>query len=668
MAWPIAGCGIVLALWLAGCAGQRSREGGVANMGPAENRIKVEPEARTLYYQAERNFLAKRYDAAMEGFRNVKARFPRGRAYMMASYRLATIYYYEGAYPEASREFEHFLGRYPQSDLTFDVTYNLAAAQFQQGALEKASQTLSRLRPSDIQAQGPRRAEVVYQLVAQVDSGLENHTGAVVAGAMMLQLPLEDSHRDRIEADVKDQLSRISEREKLERLLQEITEPTTRARITDRLASLSSVEAEQMAAAIPSASVPSSGSAAPIAAVPVSPGAAEASVEAGLGSSSSGDNLSIGVVLPLSGKSAPYGRKALEGILLASGVYNKKSPGNFRIFVEDTASNPAIAANAVEQLVNRQRVMAVIGPIGWKESIAVADKAQELGVPNLSLTGKEGISERGAYLFQNALTPGVQLENMVKFVINDRHYRRFAILAPKNAFGEDMANQFWDLVEQNGGKVVGFETYPPDEKDFQSYIRDLTGLSDPKDRGMEYGKLAQYVKEVKDKTGKEPKSPRIPPIVDFDGLFIPDSPKVVGQISASLAYFDVRGATLLGTTEWNSEQLYRRGGRYVEGALFPGGLSLGSRNPHQREFIRQYAEAYGQAPDLLASQAYEAMEVVGEAIHESGSSDRNSLVKEIAGLKDFAGPLGNLTFDNLRIARRAIPVFSLEPGGNIVEQ
>ena len=38
-------------------------------------------------------------------------------------------------------------------------------------------------------------------------------------------------------------------------------------------------------------------------------------------------------------------------------------------------------------------------------------------------------------------------------------------------------------------------------------------------------------------------------------------------------------------------------------ALFPGGLSLSSRNPRQREFIKLYAEAYGSAPDLLARRA-----------------------------------------------------------------
>ena len=96
------------------------------------------------------------------------------------------------------------------------------------------------------------------------------------------------------------------------------------------------------------------------------------------------------------------GAKRSDGILFAAGVF-KSDASDFEIIVEDTAGNPALAAEGVERLVREQNVIGIIGPISWKESVAAGDRAQELGVLNLSLTGKEGISERGPYLFQNAL-------------------------------------------------------------------------------------------------------------------------------------------------------------------------------------------------------------------------------------------------------------------------
>ncbi len=127
----------------------------------------------------------------------------------------------------------------------------------------------------------------------------------------------------------------------------------------------------------------------------------------------------------------------------------------------------------------------------------------------------------------------------------------------------------------------------------------MTGLQDLKYRRLEIAKMNEWIKDQKQKTGKEPKL-RLSPIVDFDAIFIPDSPKAVAAIAANLAYFDVSGLPLLGTTEWNSDQLYKRGGRYVEGAIFPGGLSTETKNPKQKDFIRTYLDAYNALSPLIS--------------------------------------------------------------------
>src|SRR5690349_3265389 len=101
---------------------------------------KIEPEARNLFFQAERQYYLKNYDQAQKLYGQVKARFPKGKAHALSSYRLASIYYYSGNYAAASKEFEYYLNRYPNSELNFDVTYNLAAAEYQQDRFERAYQ------------------------------------------------------------------------------------------------------------------------------------------------------------------------------------------------------------------------------------------------------------------------------------------------------------------------------------------------------------------------------------------------------------------------------------------------------------------------------------------------------------------------------------------------
>lgn len=115
--------------------------------------------------------------------------------------------------------------------------------------------------------------------------------------------------------------------------------------------------------------------------------------------------------------------------------------------------------------------------------------------------------------------------------------------------------------------------------------------------------------------------------------------------------------------------MYKRGGRYVEGALFPGGLNLNSQNSIQATFIRNYSAAYGNSPDLLATQAYEAMAVVVSALKLANSTDRNQLVNLLQQQISFSSPLGlSLSFDNNRVARRSVPIFKLNSNGAVTQQ
>jgi len=632
---------------LTGCAPKQVASDAPSSAGEGPRSKQIEQEARPLYYQAERAFGAKNYDLAQKLYGQVRTKFPRTRAAGYAAYRSGIILYYKENYPAAARDFEYHLSHVPDSEFNFDAVYNWAAAEFQQNHYDRAYQVLSRLRVPEIQAQGPRRAEIVYALTARIATSLGNHAGAVAATALQIQLPQEENIRTQLFQRVDEHLNKMTDKIRLEQLQNEVSEPMVKSRIAARIASLANVESVQ---------------------IPISPiGAPEPPGQAAaLGGGTSGQRLNVGVLLPLTGRFAPYGRRALDGILLASKVFAPDANAGFRLFIRDTASNPLVAQSEVEELVQNNSVIAIIGPLNWKEALAAADKSQQLGVMNLSLTTKEGISQRGPYLFQNALTPRVQLDNLVRYSVAEKQLKRFAILAPNNSFGHDMTKQFWDLVEKYGGKVVDYQTYAPDEKDFQSEIRSLTGLADPRFRRFEQGKLSDYLKEQKAKTGKDLKV-QLPSVVDFDALFIPDSPKTVSQIAPSLAYFDVTGISLLGTTEWNTDQFYSRGGKYVEGAIFPAGLNLNSKNSTTQAFIKAYQSSYGSAPDLLAAQSYEAMQLVALAIQNAGSSDRNQVVNQLASLRDFETPLGKVTFDSDRIAIRRLPILTLESGGAVSE-
>ncbi|MFM8269632.1 MAG: penicillin-binding protein activator [Pseudomonadota bacterium] len=641
---------LLIGFCLVGCAVKSAKtELGTVKIEPAVS-VFIEPEAKSLFLQAEKDLQNRNYVAATTKFQNIRNRWPRSKAAEVSHYRVASLFYSRGEYSKSVFEFDSFIKKYPLSPFAFDAHYNLAASEYQLNQYDKAQVTLNRLKKEEVRRQGNKRALTFYQLQALNATSQSDDKTAILAYSNQLALVSDEVGKSVLEEKIEKHLQKINDVNQLQDLVSNGPELICRNRAAKRLAALGLKEAPKESDDFAKYRQ------------------AEISIPPmDLGAGTKGSRNNIGVILPLKGRLAPYGKKALEGILLASKMFQTSTGEGFNVFVEDSGSSPAMAQAALDSLVQDKNVIAVIGPLNFKEGLAVAERAQSLGVVNISLASKAGVSSQGPYIFQNALTPKVQLENLVRFSVADRGLQRFAILSPSNAFGRDMTNEFWEQVESRGGKVVGVEFYDPTETDFQDSIKSLIGLKDVRFRRNEWTALQEYSKEMKAKTGREPKL-KLKPIIDFDAIFLPDSPKTVAAIAAGLAYLDVRDLPLLGITEWNSDQLYKRGGQFVEKAVFPGVMNPVTRSSAQRDFMRSYQEAFGTQADLLAAQGFEAMELISVGLQKSQSSNRADLAKQINMIQNLEAPIGITGFDESRIAKRNIPLYMLDQFGNFVEQ
>lgn len=638
--------------FLVQCSGPQVKEVRGKESDPFSAKLKtIEPEARSLYTQAEKAFQSKNYDLALRLFSQIKHKHPHTVAAAYSNYRLGMIYYYNENYDNASVEFEAHLANLPQSDLIFDSTYNWAASEFQLGHSDKVLQILSKLNRGEVQAQGAERSEAVYSLVGKAAEATKSYSLAIKAFAYQLQLPLEDQTRAMVEVRVDDNLNRIAQTSVLEKLLDEVEEAGVRFKIQRRLALVSApTELPKPATAVVANNeLPSPRDSPRRESLSLNP------------FGSIGDGETIGVLLPLSGKAANYGKKALEGILVAS-EWLQKSGINYQLEIRDTQSSPYAALAELDDLIGNHRVMAVIGPIQYREAQLVSEKCQQQGVLNISLASKEGLSERGPYIFQNAITPRVQIENLVRFCMDEKKMKRFGILAPDNQFGKELSQLFWDEVESRGGHISAYQLYSPDESDFQKPIQELAGLIDPsKNRPEEWKRFSEFIQEEKKKTNREPKI-RLSGIADFDGLFIPEGVKNMTQISPTLAFNDLAKVPVLGTTEWSAKQFLQRGGKYIETIYFPASAQLGSSNSEVNEFFQGFKDVFERSPELLASQSYEALWLIGLSFKKNISRDRNQIVQTLYQFKNLPSPLGTFEFDAKRIAKRKLEILVSKQG------
>ena len=390
----------------------------------------------------------------------------------------------------------------------------------------------------------------------------------------------------------------------------------------------------------------------------------------------------LGCLLPLSGSYEKFGMTALKGIELALDHFTSQM-GNpsVNIIVKDTAGDPDVTRQALQEL-NEEQVAAIIGPIVTAQ--VAAQEAQALGIPIITITQKDSITSIGDNVFRNFITPQMQVKALADYVFDDLGIRQFAILYPEDTYGDTFMNLFWDQLIEKGGYVVGVQAYDPKGTDFAAPIKKLVGLyydtpedlkpalevyfqKDEEQLEAEAEQLAADDTESQDESNrKDPDEEEPQPIVDFEAVFIPDSPKKAGLIIPQLAYYDVNDILLIGTNLWHSKALIKMADQYAQGAIMPDAFFVNSEAPHVRAFVDRYEEAYQETPGFIEAFVYDTAMLLLNIINNPQVQYRSELREELLNLIEFQGVTGLTRFDESGDALKKLHMLTLK-GRKFVE-
>ena len=421
-----------------------------------------------------------------------------------------------------------------------------------------------------------------------------------------------------------------------------------------------------------------------------------------------GLEIRVGVVLPLTGRYASFGEEALRGLLLASRVFDRESPepleppaevlgpfvvgeaiddpanspaepalsfeielpvseshgGGIQLVVRDSEGSPERAAAAVRELALDDGVLAIVGPIFSAESEAAAMEAERFGVPLLTLSNRLEVGAGRDYVFRLRMTPDDEIQHLVEYAINEAGAQTFAILYPMSRYGRGMRSRYWEAVVDRGGKVVAAAGYEPDATDFKASIRSMVGfdLITPDERvalkersqALRRGRrlepeVGALLKEIL-YTQLGPEAEPLPPIVDFDALFIPDDHEKIQLIAPQLAFHEIEGVQLLGSSDWNDPELIRIGRNHVAGALVSTPFHSGSRFPIIREFVADYRASFGSEPDEFSASAFDALNIVltQAALEYDTRPEMRDGIQRIYGFPGVSGVTSILPDGNAR--------------------
>jgi len=306
----------------------------------------------------------------------------------------------------------------------------------------------------------------------------------------------------------------------------------------------------------------------------------------------------VGAILSLSGRARELGEQALRGLMLAAGLppTSPLPPNAAQLIFRDDKADPERAIQAVNELVFVHRVVAIVGPIDAQTSLAAAKRAQELGVPLITLTPAGQVTSVGPMVFRLFPTPDSEASKLVEYAINKKRNRRFAIFYPSSSYGEVMRDAFLRQVERLGGRVVATQTYEPKATSF----------------GPEIAILKKKV---------------------FDAICLADTSRQVSLIAPALAAADLwstpqggvvpnnaREITVLAPSVAFDHQLASTVGRYLQGAVFSAPFDPVTATGKGREFADQFQAQFGVAPNIFAAFAYDSFRFVRSAVEHKATS------------------------------------------------
>jgi len=358
------------------------------------------------------------------------------------------------------------------------------------------------------------------------------------------------------------------------------------------------------------------------------------------------DRYAIGCVLPLSGRYAVAGNKALDAIVLASGLFDPIVKTPIKLIIEDSQSQPETARAAVAKLALQDGVICILGPLGADESLDAAREAQRLKVPIITLTQREGITDTGNYVFRSYLTNRVEIVSLVKYAIQEMALSRFAVLYPDDDYGREMEKLFREEVLRRKGEILKVIPYQTTETDFADEIKSISDLK-------------QSSPAVK---GGESPEDEDRPDMGFDALFIPDSPARISMIVPQLAFHNVRGVKLLGTSTWDTPDILKAGSDLLEDAIFVDAFSPNSYYPEVNDFTDIYYTNYSREPGAAEALAYDAAGIIVKIIREDGIKTRDQFRENLLNVRNYRGVTGKTSFSGGRDARKDVFVLTIKDG------
>jgi branched-chain amino acid transport system substrate-binding protein len=143
--------------------------------------------------------------------------------------------------------------------------------------------------------------------------------------------------------------------------------------------------------------------------------------------------------------------------------------------VADTGGVPAQARTKLQELVEKDRIQVLIGPLDAASALASDDYIRSQQLPTISVAAAEDMTQRklNPWFVRPTSTSSQCAQPLADYCAKTLKYRRMAVMADDIAYGHEMVAGFQRVFEDAGGKVVQKMFSPLTVPDYATYIAQL---------------------------------------------------------------------------------------------------------------------------------------------------------------------------------------------------
>jgi branched-chain amino acid transport system substrate-binding protein len=351
------------------------------------------------------------------------------------------------------------------------------------------------------------------------------------------------------------------------------------------------------------------------------------------GKNAGGDVIKIGVFEPMTGANAAGGAMEVEGIRLANELNPTVEVGGktykVELVVVDNKSDKVEAANAVQRLIDRDKVNVILGSWGSSLSMAGGEVAKDKGIPVIGLSCTNPLVTLGNdWYFRVCFIDPFQGTVMANYAFNNGARTAVIVQEVSNDYSVALAKFFVDnfvRLTGNPNAILATVNYNTGDLDFTAQITTVRGLNpDVIFAPGNYTESALVMKQAREL-----------------GITIP----------------------IIGGDTWETPEFIEVGSERVEGAVFSSFFAAEfAGTPEARTFLDEYAKRYTKEPASVTALGYDGYLVALDAIKRAGSTDPRAVRDAIAATSGFVGATGITTLDTNGDATKSAYIKAVEGG------